>query len=574
MRQDEDRSILTRGWEAYAALPGGFHCAIIAAALASATWIFVVTDRPRTALVPLFFVPVLLAALRYYVRGALVCGVLGALLAGPVAYELAHPALTPPAGANVAHWLAYLLSLVVVGASTGGAMAYARSRTDTLRRYMYTDAATGLPNLAALRRDVLALLRQRRHGDPVVRSVTKAAVRMNNHQSLVNAFGYPFADAAVGELARRLRARVPGHFLVARVGPGTIACVAPGRAGTHVDLCRQLLAAEQQRPLEVGGIPVHANLSVGLASAEVEGFDVERLFADAETAASEADALNRKLMIHVPAERARQEDRARLLGEVGAALGSGQMRLAFQPRLNLHSGRVESLEALARWQHPDRGWLAPARFIPLVEETRLIEPFTAWVVSEAIRQLAVWRRAGFDLGVSVNVSSRNIGADDALMGLADALSSEHLPPPALELEITESAFIDINHEKLQALDALRSLGVRIAIDDFGTGYASLACLRKLPLDVLKLDRSFISDGLDQPRDRLMVRRMVELAKDRELTVVAEGVESEAILSAVAEMGCDEAQGYHIARPMFSDALDDLLRRFGRRFDGNGHQAVH
>jgi diguanylate cyclase len=238
-----------------------------------------------------------------------------------------------------------------------------------------------------------------------------------------------------------------------------------------------------------------------------------------------------------------------LLGALKGAIERDELVLHFQPKFELRTRRLLGVEALVRWQHPERGLLPPVEFVPMAEHTALIRPLTLWVLDRAMRQCKLWRDAGHDVTIAVNLSVANL-LDSSLPGDVAALLGElKLPPSALELEITESVVMTDPVRARQVLDLLRSMGIRLAIDDFGTGHASLAYLQRLPVSELKIDRAFVGAMTDSPGDEAIVRSTIEMAHNLGLEVVAEGVEDEAVTERLRVLGCDTAQGFHLGRPV-------------------------
>jgi len=260
-----------------------------------------------------------------------------------------------------------------------------------------------------------------------------------------------------------------------------------------------------------------------------------------------------------PALGSAAEEHATLSRDLAHAVERGELRLHYQPRVDARSGAVQSAEALVRWQHPTRGLLMPGTFIEVAEDAGLIGAIGHWVLHEACRQMAEWRRAGLPLhSVAVNLSVQQLRAPALVDEVFDALRSHGLASTDLELEVTESVMVGDAQATAGLLARLRAGGVRIAIDDFGTGYSSMAYLRYLPVDVLKIDRDFVKDiGCDDSAD-VVVRAIVGLAGSLGLCTVAEGVETAAQARLLADMGCDELQGYHFARPLAPQALAEFV----------------
>jgi EAL domain-containing protein (putative c-di-GMP-specific phosphodiesterase class I) len=251
-------------------------------------------------------------------------------------------------------------------------------------------------------------------------------------------------------------------------------------------------------------------------------------------------------------------ERLQLLGELRAAITAGELVLHYQPKVDVSSDRVLGVEALVRWQHPTRGLLPPGDFVPLAERTGAIGELTRWVLDTALEQCRAWRDAGLDMTMAVNLAAPNI-VDAALPDLvAELLERWDVPGDRLECEISEHTVMADPHRAIDVLERLRAMGVRLSLDDFGTGHSSLAYLKRLPLDEVKIDRSFVIGMSEDPDDAAIVRSTIDLARHLGLEVVAEGVESEAILSDLVDLSCDVAQGFYLSRPLPAGQLGDWL----------------
>ena len=317
------------------------------------------------------------------------------------------------------------------------------------------------------------------------------------------------------------------------------------------------VAAAVSEPMMLGGRESVITASIGIAHAE-PGTRAEDMLRDSDVAMYGAKERGRSRIELFDAEmRRRMIDRLEMERSLRAAIAAGDLRLDYQPIVALDGWRVTAAEALVRWDHPERGLVHPAEFIPLAEDSGLILPLGRWVLTEACRQLAAWRAGGRpDLRVTVNLSARQFADPELTDVVAEALAKADLPADALWLEITESVLMEEVQTTANTLHALKSLGVHLAVDDFGTGYSSLSYLKRFPVDLLKIDRSFI-DGLGtDPEDGAIVLAIVSLAEALRLEVVAEGVEHFHQLEALHRLGCDAVQGFLLGRPGPADGLPD------------------
>lgn len=530
-----------------------FGIVAIVIGLVLATAMIVLAGGPPTAIAHFMYAPIFLSAFRFGPNAGLICGLAGGVLAGPIA-GIAAVGGDIVNTHQITEWVIRGAWFAGVGAALGAAFAYARGQARSLDLHLHTDESTALPNLKAARKYIESTrLAKRPDQDVLVK-----ALRVLNYQGLVDTLGHEQAELAMKAFAKRLRSVLPRGTFVSRTGADAFTIIDWIGRQEGIERYVNRVQGIDQGTVNVGDVAVHVDTALGLVRYPSKDADAGKMFAQAEVAAARADTGNSAYKVYDPAEDSRRRSGARLVGEVESAIDTDQLKLVYQPKLHLDTRRFRGLEALARWDHPQRGAVSPGEFIPLVEQTRAIDGFTRWVLREAIKQAAEWRSKGYTPSVAVNISTRNLTNDSLLRYVQELLDRYSLAASGLELEITESALMNVPEARVDLLKELRSKGVRIAVDDFGTGYASLAYLRDLPLDILKLDQSFIRTVSHRKPDLMMVRRIIQMAKDLGLEVVGEGVEDAKTLKVLHDLGCDHVQGFYIARPLPSDRIERLL----------------
>jgi len=411
------------------------------------------------------------------------------------------------------------------------------------RREALTDELTALPNRRAVLRRIEHLCAT---GTPFVLGL----VDLDKFKEVNDGLGHAAGDDLLRMIARRLEQTVPPGTVVGRLGGDEFAVVTPVTAATVEAVIRRLgpgLVAQFADPFEVAGLELHAELSVGLAAHDAEehlvGHCATRLLRRADAALYDAKRTGASAVVWDAARHVDTSGRLALVEELRSGMTRGELVLHYQPQVSVHTGQTVGVEALVRWQHPTRGLLPPAEFLPAAELHGLMRQLTETVLAAAVTQAAAWHQAGRDLRVSVNLSVSNL-LDRSLPGrIADLLELHALPASSLVLEVTETVLMSDPESSLAVLDAIAALGVAVSIDDFGTGYASLSYLRQLPVTELKLDRSFTSDLLTDERTDAIVSGTIDMAHRLGLRVVAEGVEHLATLQRLDALGCDESQGY-------------------------------
>ncbi|MET3512435.1 diguanylate cyclase (GGDEF)-like protein [Pseudacidovorax sp. 1753] len=436
-----------------------------------------------------------------------------------------------------------------------------RDHRGEITRLAFRDTLTGLPNREAFQRMLakeLAKAGVAAESAPAPDSPCAQGVvlLLDIHRfKLVNdVLGFPFGDGVLRAVAARLQARMPlpGDG-VARIGGDTFAAVRSGLDQAEAEDWAQSLVRLFDDPLLVAGQRIDVQMSAGYARWPGDAATGDELVGRAELALQAAKRQGREWLAYEPVQSVSTAVAVSLLSELRSAVTRSELRLFLQPKLSLDSGQVCTAEALLRWQHPERGLLPPAHFIPFAEQTGFVRRLTQWVFDEACRCWLTLSAQGLRM-VSVNLSTRDL-VDVHLIGRLQASLDRHrVPAGAFCLEITESAIMDDPQRARATLVRLGEMGFRLSIDDFGTGYSSLAYLKHLPVHQLKVDKSFVLKMADDESDAKIVRAIVDLAHNLGLEVVAEGVEGPEALAQLARMGCEKAQGFHIARPMAWEAF--------------------
>jgi diguanylate cyclase (GGDEF)-like protein len=427
-----------------------------------------------------------------------------------------------------------------------------------VRRLALHDLLTGLPNRTLLHdRLDQELARARREGG----MVAVLLLDLDSFKDINDTLGHPVGDQLLRAVAQRITTAVRATDTLARLGGDEFALVQPQtRQTAEVLALADKVLATVAKPFDVDGQEVQTSTSIGIALFPQDGQDPDTLLQHAELALYRAKAQGGdQFRFFEPAMDEEAQARRRLERELRQALERGEFVLHYQPQLELASGRLVGAEALVRWNHPERGLLLPGAFIPTAEANGLIRPLGAWVLRGACRQAKAWRERGWDFSVAVNLSPAQLRHSQFLPMIGEALEEAGLEPARLELEITEGVLMENFEQRGDSfLRGLTADGVRLALDDFGTGYSSLAYLKHLPVRTIKIDRSFVRDLGQDPDALALVRAIVTLGHSLRKRVVAEGVENATQLALLRELGCDEAQGFHIARPLAAEQLEGLL----------------
>ena len=421
------------------------------------------------------------------------------------------------------------------------------------------DPLTGLLSLAGLNAVAPAPLRRAQAAGAQLLLIVIDIARLREVNGL---HGFGFGDELLRQFGRRLAATADGAALAARIGGDRFALLLPhegppATAGVKVASVTDVLA----RPFQITGCEIAVLAHAGAALFPDHANSVERLMRAAELALESCRRGGGRWRLFDPLLNRAAVARKALEKELRRAVEQQELILHYQPQVDLPTGRVVAVEALLRWQHPERGLVPPQTFIPVAEASGLIRPIGAWVLTEACRATRRWRDRGIEIGISVNMSAAQLKHQDLPATVAQALATSGLPPDVLELELTESMFVDPTQLAMhRAVQAIAAMGVRLAIDDFGTGYSSLGYLKRLPVHKIKIDKSFVRELGRDDGDAAIVRSIIGLGQTFGKKVLAEGVENAAQYRFLLAEGCHEGQGYHFARPMPESGCVEFLRR--------------
>lgn len=426
-----------------------------------------------------------------------------------------------------------------------------------LEKQAHTDVLTRLPNRALFQEQLTQTILAARHDH---KPFALCIMDLDHFKEINDTLGHHIGDLLLAQVAERLRTRLRASDLLARMGGDEFALLLPGLDERHAGMAARLLLQALHDPFTVNEQSLSIGASIGIVLYPDHGVDTDMLIQRADVAMYAAKRVNTGYAFYDPKLDRHSPSRFTLMGELRQAIEKHEFLFYYQPKIRLDTGAVMGVEMLVRWQHPRDGLVLPEVFIPLMEQTGMLRALTPWILSEAMLQARAFQNLDYPVTVSLNLSVRDLQDPQFVEMVSEQLQAHNVAPERLEIEITESALMSERERVQDTLTRLSAMGLKITIDDFGIGYSSLAYLKSLPVDGIKIDRSFVTAMARNDNDAAIVRTSVDLAHNLGLKVVAEGIETEDVLHRLQALGCDAGQGLYISRPLGADDLLLWLRQ--------------
>src|SRR5579875_526335 len=536
-----------------------FHVAVVATGIQQGTTAFFVLVFPAALLGVLINLISVGIAARIF-TGLPVLRTIGEVLGSVLAAELFSAALAVVAAVVTVEL--HLAGLIVLGVFLAisqyllGELITSRRRHERLHTMATTDELTGLANRQQFHERI-----EHRIADPEPGlQFAVLLMDLDRFKEVNDTLGHTYGDRLLRDLGPRLQAAGGEGILVARLGGDEFGILLPRGCDSRAEVTpvAERLLRTAGEPFAIDDLTIEIGASIGVSRFPNDGEDATALLRCADVAMYAAKEAQTGVKFYTAEQNQHTKRRLSVLSDIRRALSRDEIVVHYQPIVDLEDRMVTGAEGLVRWEHPEHGLIPPGAFVQSVEQSGLIGPLTRHVLEHAIAQCAQWRREGREMSVAVNLSVRNLLDRDLPREIARLIGTYQVPPDALHLEITESMIMTDPERALATVGRLSELGVRLSVDDFGTGYSSLSNLRRLPINDLKIDRSFVSPMLEDESDLIIVRSTINLGHDLGLRIIAEGVEDSATLEHLATLGCDLAQGYHLSRPLAADAFGRWL----------------
>ncbi len=424
------------------------------------------------------------------------------------------------------------------------------------------DALTKLPNRAYFGEIIKELIEENKSEDAEKTYIL--FLDLARFKTINDSLGHTIGDKVLMVVAKRFLRMLRANDKVARLGGDEFAIILRGLQSVEkAERVAWKIHQKISQPFSLSKNKIYTSVNIGIAPFEAEYETPEDILRDADIAMHYAKEKDLCVAVFTKELRDHFVEKAVIEAELRFAIERNQLSIHYQPIVSLKDGVLIGFEALLRWTHPEKGFISPAQFIPIAENSGLIVPITTWILKQTCNQLAKWQKVSYayrDLIVSVNISGKHLAFQSLLIDVEDALEQSKLSPSSLKLEITESAAMENAEQSIRMLSHLKTLGVQLSIDDFGTGYSSLSYLHQLPFDTLKIDRSFVNLVGENGEDSQILQTIVSLAKNLKMRVIAEGIETESQLGILQNLGCEYGQGYLMSRPQPIDVIDELIRK--------------
>lgn len=499
------------------------------------------------------YIPIFLAAMFFRIPGGILAGIIGGLILGPLMPLDIHTGEMQ----TTINWLYRLFIFSLTGGFMGLVMTVIDHQLRRIEWQFYHDPLTGLPNRSYLELLIDQNVREKRSEKKCVLIL----INFNNFDEVSNSFGWDDSVVILNQFAERAALFNP-DAPVCEIEPKTLGVISKldGNEQEIHETIQDLMNLIQE-PFSIGEVQIFMDVCIGIAICPDHDTNPSKLIRKAKTAAITAHAKSLDYWIYESSLDLLRKERMALLGGVNTAIKESQLSVHYQPILNLTSGEVAGLEALIRWQHPEKGLVPPSEFIHLLEDTSLIFSFQRWLIDTVFSQIQVWASNGYNLSCSINLSARGLNYLRLEKPIHKILEHNHITPNQVMFEITESVvMLDPQQAKL-SLTQLKETGFKLAIDDFGTGYSSLNYLKNLPVDYLKIDLEFIRELDRSEKDQEIVKAILASARALSLQVIAEGVETHEAFQWLRSEGCGYAQGYYIAKPMPAEEVTRWLEEY-------------
>ena len=429
------------------------------------------------------------------------------------------------------------------------------SLNERLEELALHDSLTSLPNRFSIQDHLNTTLAESKRDSTCF---TVIMMDLDRFKEINDTLGHDCGDQLLVEVGLRLRDALRPSDFIGRLGGDEFAIILPETDEHGAKLVVKKIQKILEPSFNVGEMGFSIAASFGIATFPKHGTTTSTILKSADVAMYTAKNRKTGYYVYNPGVDSNTPDRLSLMGELRQAIFENQLELYYQPKVDLKTSRIIGVEALIRWNHPERGFIPPDEFIPMAEQSTLIRPLTYWVIKSAIAQHEQWYTAGIDIVVAINLSMHNLHDSDFITELERILEETPIPNTSFEFEVTESAIMSDPEYVVKVLDKLGALNVSVAIDDFGTGYSSLSLLKKLPVHALKIDKSFVMDMATDSDDRAIVHSIVDMSHTLGLDVIAEGVENGTVTKQLAELGCDHIQGYYISRPVPAEQVTPIL----------------